>query len=683
MKEKKSWVVFWLLLMVCLQVTTTYAGEEIEVVVNQTKQKVLASKVMVDDVVVPMSVPSYAVNSRILVPVRFVAEHIGAQVKWDELDRRVVIITLQKEIEFWINQAKMRINGQEKNLDQGSIPQISTFPNGEMRTMVPLRAIGEILDYDVSYDPDQKMGILKKKAGTGSSPSGPDPEDIIPQPGGGDTVHKAEVMISNGKLVLNLDGISNKKVKLSKLTEPNRVILDVEDTIFAPGKWEFLPIAYNNIDKIRVAQFQGGDHGSASITRVVFEVTALDKMEEVRYFYEDNALRIDIRSIEEMKMGLASLDENPNSNPDSTPNPPSVNPGPTITAPNQNPGPTITAPNQNPGPTITAPNQNPGPSIAPPTGPKTEWDWMADARLANMNLFPLPDTAGVFESNKLIHILIDPGHGGRDPGTISKNNKMEKDFALPASLKLRDELQNMGFVVHMTRETDHYPSLMERANMANSLKVDIFISMHANAAENKSGVHGIEVWYSGGKKMASYTALERSLAASVKDKMIAATGAVDRGIKTARHVVTINSKMAAILIESGFISNPMEEKLLYEDSYQNVLVRAIAIGVNDYVNSNRQLIASSKNSMIANQPLLPNIPQDTKRVRYKVNADALRIRQSPGLDAPSIGRVYEGEILTVEFGVEEIQKDGYTWLYTTDNSGHLSGWLAKEFLIQQ
>ena len=94
-------------------------------------------------------------------------------------------------------------------------------------------------------------------------------------------------------------------------------------------------------------------------------------------------------------------------------------------------------------------------------------------------------------------------------------------------------------------------------------------------------------------------------------------------------------------------------------------------------------MASAKNSMIAAEPVAPVIPSGSKRVSYRVNADALNVRKNPGLDAPSLGKVYGGEILTVEYGVEEIKKDGYTWLYTTDNSGNISGWLAKEFLIEQ
>lgn len=652
MKYGRIIMAIGILLLFWLQIVTTAAEDEMDVVINNQKHKVLAVQVMLDGEVIPMAVSPYAIESRIVVPVRFLAEHIGADVKWDNEQQRVVIVTLKKEIELWIDKPKMMINGAEIPLDKGSIPQLTKFANGEHRTMVPLRAISEALGYDVSYDAATRTGVLKLKP----EETAEDKKNSATESKGiaGDRVEKAEVMISNGKLVLNLQGIQNKKVKVSKLEDPNRVIFDIENTIFEPGKWEHLPIGYDNIDKIRVAQFQADESGKKPITRVVFDVLKIDQIEELRYFFEDNSLKIDIRAIEDMRKGTWNVaDKNPDKQ-----------------------TPQIKMPDKPEGPILKMPEDN-------STDSGTNWQELIDKRLQNMKLLPFPDTAAEYENNKLIHILIDPGHGGRDPGTISANNKTEKDFALPASLKLRDELKKMGYTVHMTRETDRYPTLMERANLANSLKVDIFISMHANSVENKSSVHGIEVWYSGGSKISSYSEMEKKLANTVKKSMIGATGAVDRGVKVARHVVTINSKMAAILIESGFISNPMEEKLLYMEDYQNVLVRSISVAVNDFINNNRKTLATSKNAMIAAETISPIIQPNGKRVRYKVNADALNVRKSPGLDHPSIGKVYEGEILTVEYGVEEIQKDGYTWLYTTDNSGNLSGWLAKEFLIEQ
>ena len=649
MKRKRTIAALLALCLLWLQMPGMLATDgQMTIKIGGQSYTAFAAQVKLNGQEVPMAVPPYVLDSRIVVPVRFLAEHVGADVKWDPVAQRVVITTLKKEIELWIGQNRMLVNGQEITLDNGSIPRIAVFENGEMRTMVPLRAIGEALGFKVDYEAASRTGILTP-AETGDA-SAALTQPVYPGTLAGNTIEKAEVMVYNGKVVLRLSGVSQKQVKVSALEEPNRIIFDVEGAAFAPGKWEFLPISYDNINKVRVAQFQDSADGKTPISRVVFDVVRTGDLSELQYFFEDNSLQIDIRAIEAMAEGRRQDDVADKTGPDK---------------------------NNNLGPTDPAP--------ANPAAPQPAEDWREalERRIAQAKLLPLPSGSEISEQNKYVHILIDPGHGGRDSGTISASQKMEKDYALAASLKLKEDLQNMGYVVYMTRESDTYPELMARANMANSLKVDIFISMHANSADPNRTANGIEVWYSGVGKVGEYSSLENKLAATVNKTLIKATGAVDRGIKTARHVVTANSKMTAILVEAGFLSNPVEEALLFTDNYRAVIARAVAVGVNDFVREYRGVLASSKNSMIAAEPVAPVIPSGSKRVSYRVNADALNVRQKPGLDSPKVGKVYGGEILTVEYGVEEIKKDGYTWLYTTDNSGNIAGWLAKEFLIEQ
>ena len=639
MERKKIIAVVFAFCIFCLQMSGAMAaGEQITIKIGGQAYTVFAAQVKLNGQEVPMAVSPYVLDSRIVVPVRFLAEYVGADVKWDAAAQRVVITTLKQEIELWIGQNRMLVNGQEIALDNGSVPRITVFADGEMRTMVPLRAIGEALGFAVGYEADTRTGTLTENKESSTKPVSP----------AGDSIDKAEIMVYNGKVVLRLSGIGQKKVKTSTLADPSRIIFDIEGADFAPGKWEFLPISYDNINKVRVAQFQGNNDNKDAITRVVFEVSKVGALSELQYFFEDNSLQIDIRAIEAMTEGRRQEDVADKTAPDKKPNQGSDSP-------------------------------------SEPTGPQLVEDWRDTLarRMTQAQLLPLPGGAELSEQNKYVHILIDPGHGGRDPGTMSASQKMEKDYALAASLKLKEDLQAMGYVVYMTRESDTYPDLMARANMANSLKADIFISMHANSADPNRAANGIEVWYSGVGKVGEYASLEKKLAVKVKNSLIGATSALDRGVKHAKHVVTANSKMAAILIEAGFLSNPVEEVLLFNDNYRSVLARAVAVGVNDFVREYRTALANSKNSMIAAEPIAPVIPSGSKRVSYRVNADALNVRKNPGLDSPSLGKVYDGEILTVEYGVEEIKKDGYTWLYTTDNSGHISGWLAKEFLIEQ
>lgn len=660
MKQRKFPLFFIALLSVIwLQILSIEASGQFKIQIDKEVKQVSEAKVRVEQKEIDLTNPAYITNGRIVVPLRFLGEALGADVKWDDSQKRVKVVSLTKEIELWLDQDKMVINGTQKKLDEGSIPRLVNYGKKEYRTVVPLRAIGEALGYEVSFDAKTGTGILKKMAEKEPEKNNSNqgisglPSNTISGPAGS-TIEKAELMVYNGRVVLRMNGINGKKVKVSKLDNPNRVIYDIEDTVFGPGKWEFLPISYDNIEKIRIAQFQADNEKNT--TRVVFDVVKLADIDELLYFFEDNSLQIDIRSIESMTKQKIQDTSHASNNPDKD---------------REKDNTTIIEPSQN----NTAKEEK-----------QQELDWKAEVerRLNKMKLLPLPEASVISPSNKYVHILIDPGHGGRDPGTISFNGRYEKDFALKSSLKLRDDLTKMGFVVHMTRETDRYPTLIERAQMANTLKVDIFISMHANSVDPKRGPNGIEVWYSRESKIGKYTSLEKQLAAEVKKNLINTTHAVDRGIKREKHVVTSKSKMAAILVEAGFLSNPIEEALLFKDSYVDVISRAVAVSVFNFVEKNREALASSKNSMIASQNTLPIEPSiGSKKVKYKVNADALKVRENPGLDQPTIGKVYEGEIVTVEYGVEEIKRDGYTWLYTTDNSGHINGWLAKEFLIEQ
>lgn len=171
-------------------------------------------------------------------------------------------------------------------------------------------------------------------------------------------------------------------------------------------------------------------------------------------------------------------------------------------------------------------------------------------------------------------ICIDAGHGGKDPGAVS-GSYYEKTAALQIALKLNAMLKKCGFAVKLTRNSDTYPSLTERARVANTFGADIFISIHLNAGASKA--NGIETlaYRNSGKT--------GTLAAEVHKAMITATNARDRGIKERPDLAVLNSTvMPAILIETGFISNAEEREKLFSGSYQDLLCNAIVSGVCNY-----------------------------------------------------------------------------------------------------
>jgi len=180
---------------------------------------------------------------------------------------------------------------------------------------------------------------------------------------------------------------------------------------------------------------------------------------------------------------------------------------------------------------------------------------------------------------KNILVVIDPGHGGKDPGAISPFTGMyEKILALRASLLLKKELENEGFKVYMTRSTDEYISLYERANMANELNANLFISMHINAHRNYD-VKGSLVLYN------PYTTQNSDkLANYIKNELVLKLGSQDRGIIERPNLIVIReTSMPAVLVELGFLSNKEEGKLLEQTWYLQNAASAIKEAIKKFL----------------------------------------------------------------------------------------------------
>lgn len=165
-------------------------------------------------------------------------------------------------------------------------------------------------------------------------------------------------------------------------------------------------------------------------------------------------------------------------------------------------------------------------------------------------------------------ICIDAGHGGSDPGAINVN-KFEKDINLALALKI-GYLISDKFDVHYTRKSDVYIPLGSRCQISNSAKANYFISIHVNSAENKSA-SGIETYIYNVPNEKAF-----NLAKNIQTNLIKATGAKDRGVKTASYHVLKCTKAPAVLVEVGFISNDEESNKLITEDYQDKLSHAIA-----------------------------------------------------------------------------------------------------------
>lgn len=178
-------------------------------------------------------------------------------------------------------------------------------------------------------------------------------------------------------------------------------------------------------------------------------------------------------------------------------------------------------------------------------------------------------------------VCIDAGHGGYDSGAVGQFSK-EKDINLAVSLLTKQELEKAGFVVVLTRDKDIFVNLRPRCIIANENKADIFVSIHTNASTNQTA-RGFEVFCykitnnnTTTKAGRLATLISQSFALNVRGITN------NRGVKEARFFVLRYTLMPAVLVECGFITNPVEERVLNQKETQIEIAKAISIGIQKY-----------------------------------------------------------------------------------------------------
>lgn len=222
---------------------------------------------------------------------------------------------------------------------------------------------------------------------------------------------------------------------------------------------------------------------------------------------------------------------------------------------------------------------------------------------------------------KIKSIVLDPGHGGIDPGAVGRKGTQEKEINLIITKLLKKRLEDYGLKVYLTRSDDRFVSLAERTRFANEKKADLFISIHCNASNNNKKALGFETYFLSEAK----TDLERAamtrenlalqyetqnndpiiadelsliladltqneflkesynLAYQIQTAAVNILKDVDRGVKQAGFFVLRGCVMPAVLIECGFISTLSEERKLTNNKHREEVARAIYTGIINYI----------------------------------------------------------------------------------------------------
>lgn len=177
-------------------------------------------------------------------------------------------------------------------------------------------------------------------------------------------------------------------------------------------------------------------------------------------------------------------------------------------------------------------------------------------------------------------VVLDPGHGGSDPGAIGPDGVQEKDVNLAIAEKAADYLRKQGVEVTLTRGAE-FVGLAERGQLANDLEADVFVSIHANSVGNNPSVGGTGTYtYApAGSALEGQRSVRLELAELLQQELVKALGLRDTGIHEANYQVLRDTTMPAALVEVAFISNPQEEQLLNSPGFQDQAAQAIAQGI--------------------------------------------------------------------------------------------------------
>jgi N-acetylmuramoyl-L-alanine amidase len=172
-------------------------------------------------------------------------------------------------------------------------------------------------------------------------------------------------------------------------------------------------------------------------------------------------------------------------------------------------------------------------------------------------------------------VVLDAGHGGKDPGAPAINGRHEKEYTLAITLKVKALLDKEPKIKpYLTRSDDTFVELNERAKIANDLKADLFISFHANRTDSPS-VTGAETYYSRSDSLAFAKVIHKHL--------VAGTGLADRKIRQANFAVIKKTTMPAVLLEAGYLSNKNDTAALFDDARQNRIAAEIVAGIKEYL----------------------------------------------------------------------------------------------------
>lgn len=605
-------IILGLIFIFCVFTTKSAYAKNVNIKISNKNYKATLINVKVDgENKVSKEMPSFIYQKRTLVPIRFLSETFGASVDWNSKTQAATISLADKSIVLTIDKAEAVINGVTKPIEKAYTPRLVRVNGGSARTYVPLRLISELFGYDVSWNNKSQTAIINTNTIIEEDtndviilPSGddepdqikPDNDAIKPNPNANDNpsikpnpdgyAHLTNVVLTryNDKDAVLFQGLKGK-YKVTKLDNPDRLVLDFEKAIFDdPELYREYSIVMNGIKGIRASQFADNDTSkSDKNVRIVMDLedSAIDYQidetndglvfyikKSMKSFYSYDGRNFAIKNTEG-RVSEHTYDDLRK---------------------------TITMSVETNKDIETGTEKFKDPFISSLVIEKAANGYTFTINLVRNALVEKSDDRDADYSLRLSRIvnskpsdyliMIDPGHGGKDPGGVSKiDGSSEVDFIPIVARALEAKLKAAGYNVMKTNDTiDEYVDIFERAKMANSVNADVFISIHANVADSPAA-SGFEVLYSSEAKHKNKTRKQTEFANCILNAVGELVGNKGRGLKEGAYVVTRNTNMPAALLEMEFLSSKKGLALLKSQAYLDKMVDGLFNGIVDYLNN--------------------------------------------------------------------------------------------------
>lgn len=620
------------------KVTVSYDGSQVELTIDSAIVNINGEKRILDKGSIPRLVKYEGEESaRTMVPLRFLAETLGFEVGWDEENKSAYINSQsedaeKEEVEKPVE--KEEVEEEVEAVEKNTIESIGIFTGSTDKNKLILKS-DKKLSYNTKYMENENkliIDIIGSKLELKTTKDSPgaiyvdddfikevkfsqlshqpyitrialelkkyeEPNIITQKDGTGLILSfenqkikgvKKELIDGNEGIIIK--GAKEESMNIMKLQNPERIVIDFLDSTLEGEPYVEHPFSIGFINKVRVSQFSSDNNYSVSdqIVRIVLDIkdgvkdpnVKIESLGEDMVIYPDDSLWESIDLVTDGKEKTLTIKNSIESNY-------------SVEYENATKNLKITLPSKNTKLSsgiivikdglideIEVIENNGTKEVVVKAIKSLEYEVISKDMDKNIVL-KIERNKDLKPKDRLI--VIDAGHGGKDPGAVSPNKKREKDFNLTVSKKFDEKLRALGYNTIMTRDTDVFIDLYERPRIANENYADVFVSIHANAFTNNRAIEGIEVLYAPSYDPETKKENPHHFSKIMLEELLKATGAKSRGtIKRPKLVVLRESKMPAVLVEGGFLTNAREEKLLYTDDYQNKIVDAMVKGVERY-----------------------------------------------------------------------------------------------------